>query len=310
MILGRVYATLATDHARRFSGADVVVEGPGERIILHLIRDILGDSPCIPQRFRRLDDIPQPAFELLRNKDTLPLLTSRGCPFTCSFCASSLLFPTFEQRCPDSVVQEIESYHHLFHTRNIAFYDDSLLLGKERHIIPILKNLIEKSLPLAFHTPNGLHIKEIDIELATLFKKANFQSLFLSQESFEDIILHNTASKVSEGDLEKALACLERAGYSRHQVNVYLMVGLPEQDASGVKESILHVQSLGAKPRLAYFSPVPGTGEWEKMVGKGCIEKNADPLLHNKLTFPYIWGNFSPLDFLEIKSMVNAPIKE
>ena len=310
VILGGVYATLAADHARQFSGADIVAQGPGERIILHLIRDILGDSSCLPQWFERLDDIPQPSFELLRNKDALPLLTSRGCPLTCSFCASSLLFPTFEQRCPDSVVQEIESYHHLFHTRNIAFYDDSLLLEKGRHIIPILKNLIEKSLPLAFHTPNGLHIKEIDLELAILFKKANFQSLFLSQESFQDIILHNAGSKVSEGDLEKALASLEQAGYSRHQVNVYLMVGLPDQDASGVKEGILRVQSLGAKPRLAYFSPVPGTGEWERMVKKGYIEKNADPLIHNKLTFPYIWGNFSPLDFQEIKDMVNAAIKE
>jgi radical SAM superfamily enzyme YgiQ (UPF0313 family) len=310
VILGGVYATLVTDHARRFSGADIVAQGPGEKIILHLIKDILGDGSCIPQRVEGLDDIPQPAFELLRNKDTLPLLTSRGCPFTCSFCASSLLFPTFEQRCPDSVVQEIESYHHLFHTRNFAFYDDSLLLGKESHIIPILENLIEKSLPLAFHTPNGLHIKEIDIELAILFKRNNFQSLFLSQESFEGIILHKTASKVSEGDLEKALASLEQAGYSRHQVNVYLMVGLPEQDASGVKESILRVQSLGAKPRLAYFSPVPGTGEWEKMVEKGCIEKNADPLLHNKLTFPYIWGNLSPEDFQEIKNMISLPLKK
>jgi radical SAM superfamily enzyme YgiQ (UPF0313 family) len=164
--------------------------------------------------------------------------------------------------------------------------------------------LIEKNLHLDFHTPNGLHIREIDFELATLFKRANFRSLFLSQESFEDKILQSTSSKVSEGDLERALSSLEQAGYSRQEINVYLMFGLPEQDASSVKESIRRVQRLGAKPRLAYFSPVPGTEEWKRMVERGDIDKNADPLLHNKLSFPYLWGDFSPQDFWEIKNVL------
>ena len=310
VILGGVYATLAADHARRFSGADRVVEGPGEKAILPLINDILGDGSCIPQRFERLDDIPQPAFELLRNKETLPILTSRGCPFTCSFCAAPLLFSAFEQRSPNCVLEEIESHHHIFLTRNIAFYDDSLLLKKERHIIPILKSLIKKSLPIQFHTPNGLHIREIDFELAALFRRANFRSLFLSQESFEEKVLQDTSSKVSEGDLERALSSLEQAGYSRQEINVYLMVGLPEQDISGVEESILRIQSLGAKPRLAYFSPIPGTGTWQRMVERGHINRNADPLLHNKLIFLTSGGFFPPEDFQEIKNMISLPLKK
>jgi radical SAM superfamily enzyme YgiQ (UPF0313 family) len=304
VILGGVYATLEPEHARRFSGADIIAEGPGEKSMLPLIKDVLGDSSCPSIRFKALDEIPKPAFGLLRNRDTLPLLTSRGCPFTCSFCAAPLLVPKFEQRSPNSVLEEIESLHRLYQNRNVAFYDDSLLLGKERHIIPILKGLIEKNLHLDFHTPNGLHIREIDFELATLFKRANFHSLFLSQESFEDKILQSTSSKVSEGDLERALSSLEQAGYSRQEINVYLMFGLPEQDASSVKESIRRVQRLGAKPRLAYFSPVPGTEEWKRMVERGDIDKNADPLLHNKLSFPYLWGDFSPQDFWEIKNVL------
>lgn len=310
VILGGVYATLASDHARHFSGADIVVEGPGEKMLLPLIREILGDSSCPAQQFERLDEMPRPAFELLRNTETLPLLTSRGCPFQCSFCAASLLCSTFEQRNIASVIEEVKSCYQRFRTRNIAFYDDSLLLRKEHHVIPILKGIAEKSLPLAFHTPNGLHIREIDGELASLFKKANVSSLYLSQESFEEKILKDTSSKVSEKDLEKALVTLERAGYSRQDINVYLMVGLPEQDVAGVKESILRVQSLGAKPRLAYFSPVPGTVEWQRIIEKGYMDKDADPLLHNKLTFLYLWGNLSPKDFDKIKSLTNIPIDE
>ncbi len=305
VILGGVYASLIPEHARRYSGADIVIEGHGEKKILPLIREIMGDGSCPPHRIEKLDDMPRPAFDLLRNKDSLPLLTSRGCPFRCSFCAGPLLSRDFEQRDPISVVDEIKEHHRLYKTRNFAFYDDSLLLNGRGHIVSLLKSLIDKDFPLAFHTPNGLHIKEIDFEMASLFKRVNFQSLFLSQESFDENLLEESSPKVSSTDLEKALVHLEKAGYHRQEVNVYLMAGLPGQDVSDIKESILRVQKLGAKPRLAYFSPVPGTQEFMKIVEKGYIGENADPLLHNKLTFPYLWGDFSPEDFEAVKNLLN-----
>lgn len=307
VVLGGIYATLMPEHARRFSGADIVVEGQGENQLFPLLEDILGNSSDIPGRFESLDDMPSPAFELLRNKETFPFLTSRGCPFRCSYCAGPILCPGFEQRRPSSIVAEIERLYSVHRNRHLAFYDDALLLDKQSRIIPVLKGLIEKKLPLSFHTPNGLHIREIDMELAFLFKKANFQSLFLSQESFDVNVLSGMPPKVSEGDLESALTFLEEAGYSRQEINVYLMVGLPDQEASSIREDIRRVQDLSVKPRLAYFSPVPGTEEWQKLVEKGQIDIDADPLLHNKLTFPYLWGHLSPEEFIEIKYLLTKP---
>ncbi|UCC40454.1 MAG: B12-binding domain-containing radical SAM protein [Candidatus Aminicenantes bacterium] len=304
LILGGVYPSLMPEHARSTSGADIVFQGPGEKGILPLIRDILGDSSCPASQFETLDEVPWPDFSLLRNKETLPLLTSRGCPFKCSFCAVPLLFKDFEQRSPSSVIDEIEYHYRQHKVRNFAFYDDALLLNRDRQISSILNGVIQKKLPLHFHTPNGLHVREIDSELAALLKRANFQSLFLSQESFDEKVLKDSCPKVSSEDLEKALVNLERAGYRREDINVYLMVGLPEQDASGIRESIFQVQNLGAKPKLAYFSPVPGTEVWHNLVAKGCIDQDADPLLHNKLVFPYYWGNFSSQEFESLKDLV------
>jgi len=305
VVLGGVYATLMSEHARSFSGVDHVFQGPGERGILPLIREILGDSSCPEHEFESLDEIPWPAFDLLRNKETLPVLTSRGCPFHCSFCAAPLLCQNFEQRKPSSVVSEIENYHQKHRTLNFAFYDDALLVNKNRHLFPILKEIIQKKLPLVFHTPNGLHVKEIDFETASLFKKANFQSLFLSQESFDRDLLARACLKVRESDLEKALLHLEKAGYSRQKINVYLLVGLPGYDISGIRESILHVRRLGARARLAFFSPVPGTEEWQNLVKKGFLPLDADPLLHNKLTFPYLGASVSPQDFDSLRELMN-----
>ena len=112
---------------------------------------------------------------------------------------------------------------------------------------------------------------------------------------------------MSKGDLEKALVHLERAGYSRQKINVYLMVGLPGQDVSSIRESILHVCKLGARPRLAYFSPVPGTEEWRYLVENGYLAHDADPLLHNKLTFPYLGWSVSPQDFESLRNLLYSP---
>jgi radical SAM superfamily enzyme YgiQ (UPF0313 family) len=98
---------------------------------------------------------------------------------------------------------------------------------------------------------------------------------------------------------------LEAAGYRRDEINVYLMAGMPGQDFISIKESILQLQHLGARPRLAYFSPVPGTRDWKRLIKDGYILKDADPLLHNKLAFPYIREELSPADFESLKHLIN-----
>jgi radical SAM superfamily enzyme YgiQ (UPF0313 family) len=162
----------------------------------------------------------------------------------------------------------------------------------------------QRKLPVAFHTPNGLQVREIDASLAALFRRSGVVSLYLSQESFDERLLGRACPKVTPGDLERALVHLEAAGYDRAEVNVYLIVGLIGQEASLVVESILAVRRLGARPRLAFYSPVPGTEEWKRAVGKGLLAADADPLLHNKLAFAYLWGEMSRGEFDKIRRLL------
>lgn len=304
IVLGGIYATLATDHAIRSSGADVVIPGPAENKILPVVKRILGDADVREAEYRRFQDLPRPACDLLPTKGWLPLLTSRGCPFRCTFCAGPLLYDRFEQDHPSATASDIGRLFQQFGTRHFSFYDDALLLNKESHIIPILEEVVRRAWPVFFHTPNGLHIREIDQGLAFLMKKAGVRSLYLSQESFDEAVIREACPKVAEGDLEKAVACLEKAGYRREDINVYLIAGLPNQEVAGIKESILHVGRLGAKVRLAYFSPIPGTPVWRDLVDKGVLKKDADPLIYNKLTFPYLWGDFSAEDFESLQRIL------
>jgi radical SAM superfamily enzyme YgiQ (UPF0313 family) len=309
IVLGGIYATLLPAHAKDNTDADWILEGPAERELLPLMREVFGDEFCPDLHFEKLNQIPWPAFDLLSNQKTLPVMTSRGCPYDCAYCASSLLLKGFEQESPDRVVEHIERLHRVHQTTNIAFYDDALLLNKEGHIVPILDQVIRRKIPVAFHTPNGLHVAEIDADLAVLMKKAHVQSLFLSQESFEGKVLEDSCFKVSQLDLKAAVGHLKNAGYSPREINVYLMVGLPGQEVQGIRESIRRVLSLGARPRLAYFSPVPGTATWDHLLTEGIIQSDLDPLLHNKLAFPYTWGEMFPSDFVALKDLIRVDSK-
>jgi len=304
IVLGGIYATLCEEHARRTSGADVVVSGTAEKTLLPVLRKILGNAAVGEADIRSFPEMPRPDVGLLDDKTWLPVLSSRGCPFRCAFCAGPRLYDGFEQREPADVADEIAGHHRRFGTRHFAFYDDELLVNKARHVVPLLEEVARRKLPLAFHTPNGLHVREIDQPLAHLLRRAGVSSLYLSQESFDPRVIGEFCPKVEERDLERAMAYLEIAGYARPEVSVYLIAGLPGQSAESVMDGVRFVRKLGAKPRVAFFSPIPGTPVWEELVRRGTFLPDADPLLHNKLTFPYLWGDFTPDDFAALRGVL------
>jgi len=82
VILGGIYATLCPEHARRHSGADLVVAGPGEAAVWRLLHEITGFPPAGPvwPDPEDLDSLPYPALDLLDHPSFIPILTSRGCP--------------------------------------------------------------------------------------------------------------------------------------------------------------------------------------------------------------------------------------
>jgi radical SAM superfamily enzyme YgiQ (UPF0313 family) len=296
VIVGGIYATLCPGHARTESGADIVVPGPAGPGLFAALAEVLGGPVPETHVLSGPDAMPAPAFDLLRDRTWLPVLTSRGCPLRCSYCASSLLSPGFEQWPASSAVAGILDNRARFGTRHFAFYDDALLWGKKGHAWPLFEGLAAAGAGLALHSPNGLHLREIDGPTARLMRAAGFASLYLSLESADTDLMKERGQKASPADLENALRELEAAGYQRGDIGVYLITGLPGQSPEGVTESVRVVRGLGATPRLAYFSPIPGTAEWASLVRSGVLTADSDPLLHNKTAFACLKSGLAPDD--------------
>jgi len=106
--------------------------------------------------------------------------------------------------------------------------------------------------------------------------------------------------------LARALHHLEQAGFERPRLNVYLLAGFPGQDWAQVERDVLEVLRLGARPRLAFFSPIPGTQEWERLVSQGKLKRDSDPLLQNKIAFLYLEDETVGLKLRRIELLIRG----
>ena len=293
VILGGIYATLCPKHARQHCGADFVVTGPGEAAVLDILKEVTGWPPPGPH-FPDLNDLnalPYPALDLLDHPTYIPILTSRGCPLDCAYCASRQLQPTYRRREPLAAAAELIHWQDQLGLADAAFYDDALLVAAADHLLVILEELQSRGRTFRFHTPNGLHARLITREVAQWLKRANFATLRLGVETTA-LGAARLDAKLEAGELEAALAYLKEAGFTPAAIGVYLLIGLPDQEEAEVAASIRRVKALGATPILAQYSPIPGTTMWPRATATSRYDLAADPLFHNNSLFP-CWPQFS-----------------
>ncbi|MFB3851919.1 MAG: radical SAM protein [Acidobacteriota bacterium] len=264
IILGGIYPTLMPESAEQLD-VDFVVKGSD----IQPLREFLG----VENSFL----IPKWEFE---NKSKFGVITiSKGCPFSCSYCAIKQIEKDFSFKEREILQREIESLNNE-KIKNVAFYDDALLFQFNNGLGTFLELAEDKT--FSYHTPNGLNAKFMTKETAFKLKKANFENLFLSLESADETFLEKSGGKLQREDFLNALENLLSAGFSKDSITSYILLGHPEIEEESVKESILFLKRAGIKPHLAEFSPIPNTRDSEK------CSKYADlkePLNHNKVAF-------------------------
>lgn len=309
--LGGVYASLCRDHAASVSGADVVATERDPNRVVEMIDDLVGVRSHAEYRAFPAE-APLPAYDLYPRLESVSLLTSVGCPYRCSYCASQRLCPTFLQRSPDAVFNEIRHYVRDCNIRNIALYDDALLVNAPDHFEPLFEQVVDARLACSYHTPNGLHARYISEQVAQLMFQAGFQSLRLSLETVDAERQQQTGGKVTGAEFRQAVEQLKRAGFQGHQIGVYLFVGLPGQPLEETEATIRFVNSLGVLASLCEYSPIPGTPAHAQLAQAGYLSADDDPLLHNNTIFLYMKERHACEQIQQLKDLtrtLNAPIK-
>jgi len=292
IILGGGYSTLCSEHARRHSGADVTVSGP--------VETWTGVSDILENDFGH-ETLFRPALDLYPRLEYAPVLTSRGCPFRCDYCASSLLFHNHVFREPEEVLDDIS----LARERGIydfAFYDDALALSPSERLVPILEGVLQRGWKIRLHAPNAIHVQGIDDDLARLMYRAGFVTIRLGVET--------TASGAARWDkklnpemLPAVAEAFLKAGYKPGEVGAYILVGLPGQEVGDVEKDINSLWDMGLRPYIAEYSPIPGTPLFAESVSVSRYDLEGEPLTQNNSILPCATDKFTLDDLQRLKEM-------
>lgn len=216
--------------------------------------------------------------------DYVVLRTSWGCPFNCSYCAIKKLFPNFLRIPTNKVVNFIYKYSRKG-VKNFVFYDDALLYPPEK-AKELLKKLGELKINVNFHTPNALHLKFLDKEIAYLLKKLGFVNPHFGLETLNPQLQKSWGDKINSEDISRGIEFLKKGGFKNGEFSVYLLLGYPHQNLEELKKEIEWLHSQGAKVSLAEFSPVPGT-----KIFNIYRDKLREPLYHNNSVFNFFPSN-------------------
>lgn len=305
IILGGVYATLAPENARKTSPVDDVITGEAENRLNEIIPKQLWDGIHFKE-YESLDDIPYPAFDLYHTLHFLPLLTTRGCPFRCSFCASYRLSGTFRKRSPKSVIDELIYSIKKYNIQDVVFYDDALLTDKDEHIKVILDTVAVKGLNVRFHTPNGLQVNAFDDDIAKQMVSVGFATIRLGLESIAEEKIKDISQKASPEKFIAVVESFKRAGLSSNRIEAYILMGLPGQNIFEVIDTLFFAAQQGVIVRLSSFSPIPGTKDWSRLIESGHILPDIDLTETNNTVFIHRFPEYSFEVVNKVKEIVNS----
>ncbi|MDQ7785391.1 MAG: B12-binding domain-containing radical SAM protein [Desulfomonilaceae bacterium] len=283
LILGGVYASLLPNHARSHARPDELVVGPGEAALPQTLRRLTGkgDAGAATDALEC-----EPALDLMPHMRFLPLITSRGCPFQCTYCASRIIVGRYVRRDIGEVIREIHEARTRYGIRDIALYDDAFLVNAPSHALPILDHVAEQVPGMRWHAPNGLHASAIDRRVATAMKQAGFETIRIGLETTSNRFHDESGSKTNLRDFLSAVSNLRESGFTTERIGVYLLVGVPGQSKAQIEDDIALVLKSGAHPKLAEYSPIPGTLMWEHAVRTTRYPIADEPLFHNCTLLP------------------------
>lgn len=228
----------------------------GEKIVATKPRPLIGDLDKIP--FPSLDLLPIEKYAL-QGISYMPITTSRGCPFKCSFCASSRIFGgCWRGRSPKNVVEEIRLIHDEFKIKNIEFVDDTFTLNGRR-AEKICNEILREGLDISWGASS--RVDTINKELAEKMRKAGCWIVYLGVESASQKILNAIGKKITISQIVRAVKTLKEAGI---QILGSFILGFPEETIETAEQTIAFAKKLDLDyAQFSILTPYPGTPIYE-----------------------------------------------
>lgn len=235
-----------------------------------------------PDFLSDLDQNPWPAWDLLnpqsfptapngifsKNRNLAPMITTRGCPYLCSFCAASLNSgKKIRFRSVANIIEEMELLTKKYGIKEIHIMDDNFTFNRD-FVISLCRRITEKKIQIDWACPNGVRIDSLDKEMLRAMEESGCYSLALGIESGVQRILDLMQKKST---LEAAITKIELIKSStRIRTTGFFIFGYPGESAQDIEQTIDFARkSKLDKANFFNFTPFPGSEIFYRLKTQG-----------------------------------------
>jgi len=228
------------------------------------------------------------------------MLSSRGCPYSCTFCQSRQT--KWLSRTAIDVVDEMEYCVKEFGIKEFHFEDDNMTISKKR-TIEICDEILKRKLDIVWQTPNGIRASVMDDDLLIKMKESGCSHITLAPESGSLRVLNDIIAKGRDFKLSH----LEELGTRAHKLGLrvaaYFIIGLPGEKPEDVKQTIAFSNKLARagvdEAGFTHFIPLPGTPLWDKSIDDDSKVDFLDLLVASDLSRTISWAEDLSPDQIE-----------
>ena len=313
VIVGGIHASsLPVETLEKFQRFDYLLKGEGEFAMLELVKGkaiskikglyyrkngkIKANKPR--ELMTDLDSLPFPARELLpmdkyfsagaKSQPSDYILSSRGCPYNCIFCADHLVHgKKFRYRSPQNIIKEIEEIYKRG-AKDFDFIDDNFTMLPER-VDKFCDLMIKKGLnkKVTWRCANGIRVDRITPKLLRKMKRAGCYMVSLGIESGNEQILTNMKKAINLDKVKRAVRWCNEIGIETR--GLFMFGNLGENEKT-MRDTIDFAKSLNLDTATFHITiPFPNTDYWKIVKKEGSIypENYRDYIAYGNVIFQH-----------------------
>jgi anaerobic magnesium-protoporphyrin IX monomethyl ester cyclase len=280
IVVGAFHPTFCPDDAMQNPDFDFIIRGEGEIPLTSLMKEIKKDNPkweTVPGIHYRdrdgkiksnpgvnlianLDELPFPARDMVLNCDhnsyrIHSVSTTRGCPYTCSFCADRRFWNgKVRRRSVESVIEELKLLMEKYKAVSIDFVDGTFTYDR-KYLQKFCQSLIDERLHIKWGCT--ARYDNIDEDLLKLMKRANCSGLYFGLESGSNRVLQSIDKKLTVENIVRVSKMVHESGITCISA---VLLGLPDETKEDIKKTIKLMKNF----KTDYFDvnsymPLPGS---------------------------------------------------
>lgn len=329
-VLGGPHPTALPIQTIQDTGCDYVVMGEGEKPLCNLLNSIKGNRPIdsiegiaflqnglpvmnkCPQLIS-IDELPLPDRRFLKLEkyfgETTPgvlgkaatILTSRGCPYACTFCASKIINrQRIRFRSIEKIFEEIDDIVALGF-EHLTVEDDTFTLNTQR-VMEFCSYLITKYSHLSWDCDSRVDI--INKKLIAMMKASNCKKIAFGVESGSPRILKSINKNI---DIDQVKESFQLTQKHKILTQGFFMIGFPEESLEDIKATEKLIVEI--KPDFLFLSvvvPYPGTNIYNYMLKKGfLLYKDWDSFIFFGEKVSWYTENFSGEELVKLRKKIS-----